>query len=126
MDKRTCSPTQQQGQTAEDYACQWLSHQGLKYITRNFHCRYGEIDLIFLEAQTLVFVEVRSRKAGQFGNAAHSITYRKQQKIIAAARYFLYTQAQFATMACRFDVVTIDIHQQQWHSEWIRAAFLAE
>ena len=47
------------GQQAEDSACAYLIKQGLQFVTRNFNCRLGEIDLIFKDGDELVFVEVK-------------------------------------------------------------------
>lgn len=116
---------QQLGQVAEDQACQYLQNQGLILVTRNFNARQGELDLVMLERDTLVFVEVRYRSRLDFGGASASITRSKQQKIIAAARYFLHYQPQYANYAARFDVIAIQAQQQSWHIDWIPAAFLA-
>jgi putative endonuclease len=116
---------QQLGQAAEDQACQFLQAKGLVLVTRNFNARQGELDLVMLECDTLVFVEVRYRSRVDFGGASASITRSKQQKIIAAAHYFLHYQSQYAHYAARFDVIAIQAQGQDWHIDWIPAAFLA-
>ena len=68
------------GQHAEQIACEYLQHQGLTLIDKNYHCRQGEIDLVMEHNDTLVFVEVRYRKNNLFGGAKESVTYKKQQK----------------------------------------------
>ena len=65
-----------------------ISH-GLKLLTQNHHCRFGEIDLTMMEAETLVFVELRLRSNSLFGSAATSITPQKQQKLILTAQHYL-------------------------------------
>jgi putative endonuclease len=57
-------------------------NNGLKIVTQNFHCKFGEIDFILKYAKTLVFNEVRLRSISQFGSAGASITTQKQQKLI--------------------------------------------
>ena len=47
------------GLEAEKLAATFLANHGLKLVTQNYHCRYGEIDLIMKDAKTLVFIEVR-------------------------------------------------------------------
>ncbi len=123
MEKQRSSK-QKQGQAAEDYACHYLQMQGLILITRNFNARQGELDLVMLERDTIVFIEVRYRSRSDFGGAGASITRSKQQKIIAAARYFLHHQPRYANYAARFDVIAIQAQQQGWHIDWIPAAFL--
>ena len=111
------------GLAAENLAASYLSAQGLTLIAHNYHCRFGEIDLIMKHAKTLVFIEVRLRSNQKFGSAGASITPQKQQKLIATAQYYLqqYGQAQ-GNLACRFDVVLMDKVDLQ-HIEWIRNAF---
>lgn len=118
--------SQQQGQHAEDAACSYLQQQGLQLVQRNFHSRRGEIDLIMRGRDTLVFIEVRYRSSARFGGAVASVTTGKQQKIIAAARYFLHYRPQYAHLAARFDVLAIQAQGHDWQIDWIPAAFLAE
>ena len=86
---------QQSGEDAERIAENFLIAKGLKLVARNYRCRFGEIDLIMQERETLVFVEVRLRRhshgAGDnnFGGAAASITGNKRARIIAAAQHYL-------------------------------------
>lgn len=92
------------GLAAEKLAETYLLKQGLRLKSRNYHCRYGEIDLIMQAADTLVFVEVRLRKNKQFGSAGDSITPQKQQKLLLTAQHYLQ---QHGEQACRFDVVLL-------------------
>lgn len=105
------------GQKAEAQAEAWLVSQGLTPVTRNWRCRFGEIDLVMRDGATLVFVEVRLRSRSDFGSAAASVTPAKQQKLVAAARQYL---AELKSLpACRFDVVALD---GKGKPEWIRNA----
>ncbi|MEO8629422.1 MAG: YraN family protein [Betaproteobacteria bacterium] len=106
------------GAQAEDRALQFLLSQGLRLKQRNYHCRMGEIDLILVDGNSLVFVEVRMRSSRAFGGAAESITARKQARIIAAARHYLARQT--VTPACRFDAVLIDANDAM---QWVKDAF---
>lgn len=117
---KASSATQKKGRAAEDSALAFLLGQQLQLISRNFYCRFGEIDLIMQSANgTLIFCEVRARKSEAFGGALASITPAKQQKIIAAADYFLQHHPQFSALPCRFDVVVY----QGAQLEWLQAAF---
>lgn len=117
------SPTQETGRRWENDAALWLATRGLRIIERNLRCRAGEIDLIALDGQTLVFIEVRYRSSCTHGGAAASVNRRKQQRLLRAARYFLPRLARrhFAGRipACRFDVVCVNAREMQW----IRHAF---
>lgn len=113
---------QQIGQFAEDQACDYLIHQGLRLVTRNYRCRMGEIDLIMLDKTNLVFAEVRYRKPSRFGNAAETVNHKKQHKIIKTAMYYLQRHP-FAN-PCRFDVVAIMPRiDKTLDIAWIRDAF---
>ncbi len=107
LDKLTSLSRKQKGDQAEQLACEYLQAQGLTLITRNYHSRLGEIDLIMNDPGrgNLVFIEVRYRKSNQFGGAALSVTPKKQQRIIKTAMIYLQQHAPDA--AARFDIVAI-------------------
>jgi putative endonuclease len=107
------------GLAAEQLAATFLTQHGLKLVTQNYHCRFGEIDLIMKEGETLVFIEVRLRTNRQFGHVGESISPRKQQKIIQTAQHFLM---QHGEHACRFDAVLMDKIDAN-RIEWVRNAF---
>ena len=103
------------GQYYEQQARSFLEQQGLLFVSANYRCRQGEIDLIMREHQTLVFVEVRYRASRDYGGALASVTPAKQQKIRHTARYFLLNQQiNEAHQACRFDIVSYDDGQRSW------------
>lgn len=107
------------GAEAERRVAFFLTGQGLALLTQNYHCRFGEIDLVMRDAKTLVFVEVRMRRSEFFGGAAESITRTKQHKIMLTAQHYLQ---QHGESACRFDVVLMDSNQTL---TWIKNAFEA-
>jgi putative endonuclease len=100
------------GQIAEDIALNYLRGQGLILIQKNFHSRFGEIDLIMMDGITTVFVEVRKRSSG-IDSAIESVTPSKQRKLIKAAEYYM-VKCGF-DIACRFDLIAMDKNNQiQW------------
>ncbi len=111
--------TQHIGQQAEQRAHHHLVKQGLQHIASNYSCRHGEIDLIMRDKDTLVFIEVRYRKNAQFGGAAASVDFRKQQRIIATAQHYIQHQRHTAS-AYRFDVVAISSDQLDWIADAFR------
>ncbi|MEM9256031.1 MAG: YraN family protein [Pseudomonadota bacterium] len=115
------------GKQYETLAARWLSENGLKIIARNFSCRRGEIDLIALDGNYLVFVEVRGRTNARFAGAAASIDRRKRLKVIRAAQSFLKQRSEHSHRPCRFDVVGFEPSQSPARSriQWLRAAFTA-
>ena len=115
------------GRRGEDVACRHLESQGLRLLERNYRCRAGEIDLVMLDAGTLVLVEVRSRSSATHGSAAATVGSRKQRRFIVAARHLLLTRAAYRRLAVRFDVLAIDAAPAGGPARltWIRDAFRA-
>lgn len=109
------------GDHAEQIAAAYLQDKGLALIESRYRCRWGEIDLILRDRDTVVFAEVRLRSSKSFGGAAYSVDRRKQARIIATARHYL-TGAKEAP--CRFDVVLLERIEPP-RIEWIRDAFSA-
>jgi len=112
---------------AEDRALAHLQAQGLRLVERNYRVARGpgrpggEIDLIMRDGQTLVFIEVRSRRAGsRHGGAAASVGAAKRARLIHAARHYLLRHPD--PPPCRFDLVAIDGDDSQ-ALNWIPAAF---
>ena len=111
------------GHRAERLAEAWLCKQGLRPLHRNYHCRQGELDLIMSEGDTLVFIEVRHRSRGGFGDGIDSITRNKRRRVVQAARHFLARNPRCAQRVCRFDVVGMEGALSAPRFEWIRNAF---
>ena len=114
---------QQTGAHYESEARRFLERKGLRFIAANVHSRGGEIDLIMRHGAVIVFIEVRYRRSDLFGGAAASVTRRKQQKLLHAARYWLArTSGSFDTVDCRFDVLAFTGNE----IEWLTNAFTAD
>ncbi len=121
--KKTTSDSQpehlKQGSAAEQVAATFLQQKGLTLLGKNFRCKFGEIDLIMRDGDTLVFVEVRLRSNANFGGAAMSITHAKQQKLSRTAELYLQTHGN---SACRFDAILMQSTNINT-VEWIQNAF---
>jgi putative endonuclease len=115
-------PKPSAGTLAEARAETFLLQQGLVKRAKNYRCKLGEIDLIMQHNTTLVFIEVRLRSHTGFANAAESVTYRKQQKIIKTAQYYLQQYGLTDKANCRFDVIAFS---DNGNPEWIKDAFSA-
>jgi putative endonuclease len=107
------------GQLAEDLAASYLKRHGLKLLTSNYRCRFGEIDLIMQDGPTLVFVEVRMRSNPNFGSAAESITPAKQKRLIVTAQHYMQ---QHGEKKSRFDAIIMSSLSTDG-IEWLRNAF---
>jgi putative endonuclease len=100
--------TRDLGASAEALAARHLVGLGYRIVTRNYTVKGGEIDLVAEYRGTVCFVEVRSRKDARHGTPQETVVFRKQQRVIAAARHYLATQLRGETPACRFDVVAVE------------------
>lgn len=110
------------GQAGEDLALEHLRAQGLRLLARNWRCRAGELDLVMLDGDTVVFVEVRCRRHLAWGGALASVDARKQQKLVRAAQLYLLKEKRWSAHPCRFDVVALEGSGRQT-PDWIRNAF---
>jgi putative endonuclease len=108
------------GQDKERLAGDFLVGQGLRPLARNHRCRFGEIDLVMRDGDTLVFVEVRYRASSRFGTPAETVDARKRRRLAAAAADYL--QSHPSVLPCRFDVVAIGGQDQ---IQWLKDAFSA-
>jgi putative endonuclease len=111
------------GSMAESVACQFLIDQDMQLKCSNYRTRRGEIDLIMLDADCLVFIEVKYRRTNKFGSSEESITQTKCQKVISAAKEFLVTNGYKEDTYIRFDAVLIsptDNSQSDCTINWIQ------
>ena len=110
------------GNRAEKLANKYLRKRGLKSLTQNFHCRFGEIDLIMEDQDYLVFVEVRYRKNQNFGGAIESVDRFKQAKLRRTAESYLLKSNKH-DYPCRFDILCITGNLKKPEIDWIKNAF---
>ena len=108
------------GRAAEAQAETLLQRAGLRLLARNWRCRGGELDLVMLDGDTVVFVEVRYRRHAAWGGALESVDARKRQRLILAAELFLQRESRWGRSPCRFDVVALAPGQEP---NWLRNAF---
>ncbi len=114
------------GFAAEHSACEHIEQAGLIIEHRNYRCHYGEIDIIALDGQILVFIEVRMRNRQEWGGGADTVNAAKQKKIIRSALHYLQKNRKHQERICRFDVISIRHDSQnslQYHFNWIKNAF---
>ncbi|MGC9456106.1 MAG: YraN family protein [Halothiobacillaceae bacterium] len=111
------------GSAGERIARQWLEQQGLKTLSENWRGGRGELDLVMRDGATLVFVEVRSRRAGARVSAIESLDPRKLAKVRETAQRYLLAHPRWQTAPCRFDVVALTGPAEEPRVDWIRDAF---
>lgn len=103
------------GAQAELKARRYLEEAGLLFVAANVRVRGGEIDLIMRDEHTWVFVEVRYRRSDAFGEAAASVTSRKQRRLLLTAGLWLARRDEsLDTSACRFDILAITGSRIEW------------
>lgn len=115
--------TIESGNIAENLACEYLQQQGLTLLARNFRSRYGEIDLIMRDGNTLVFIEVRARKQHNLVDSLQSVNASKQKKLIKTALYYLQKNSKLMDYPARFDVIAITNRPAASDINWIKDAF---
>lgn len=104
--KEHLSPSQKSGALAEEAAARYLSAMGMRVLARNFRTRCGEIDIVALDGDTLVFVEVKYRKVSGFGAPHEFVTRRKIERMKKAAWTYIERHKLFDAYM-RFDVVSV-------------------
>lgn len=121
----TRTMAQQRGDDSESAALAFLVARGLRAVARNVRFKGGELDLVMLDGETLVFVEVRRRGRADYGDALDSVDARKARKLVLAARLFLQREPRHARRDCRFDVVGFDGADDEAGAapRWVRGAF---
>lgn len=96
------------GRRGEDLAAGYLASQGYQVLERNARTLSGEIDLVTLHGDTLVLVEVRTRRGDAYGTAAESIGPAKQAKLRTVCAEYWQAHPNLAA-GCRIDVVTVEL-----------------
>lgn len=110
------------GDMGENIAAIYLERKGYYIIERKFKTRVGEIDLIARKNHTIVFIEVKTRQSLEFGRPGEAVGYRKQQKIIKTANWYI-RQKHLEEVSCRFDVIEVYYWQGGHHINQIENAF---
>jgi putative endonuclease len=99
--------TSAKGKAGEDRAARFLEEVGYRIIGRNFRSEAGEVDIIAVEGETLVFVEVKSWATYGLENLEYAVNKKKQKKIVETAKIFLENHREYSNNQVRFDVIFI-------------------
>lgn len=98
--------TKEIGDSGEEGAVRFLKKKGFEIMERNFRTRFGEIDIIAIDEDMLVFVEVKVKRGEKFGDPGEMIDSRKIEKIKRTANYFLQ-EKDLCDIPWRIDAVLI-------------------
>jgi len=111
------------GEFYELMAQRYLEQRQLTFISRNFHSKTGELDLIMKDRETFVFIEVKYRATSNYGSAQEMVTWKKQQKLQRTALFWLMTNGlSIEHTSFRFDVIAI--HAKGKEINWLKNAIV--
>lgn len=113
--------TRDRGALAEGFAAAWLAERGMRIVATNVETRVGELDIIAIDGETLVFVEVKARRRADHGPAIAAVTREKQRRVARVASVWLLTNPWKGE--CRFDVVGLERDGGDWKVTHIPNAF---
>jgi len=111
------------GDHAEKIAVEFLKKNKFRVVQNNYHCRWGEIDIIARYNDILAFTEVRYRKTNCYGHAWETVNTAKQQRIIKTAQTFLLENSKYEEFCLRFDLISLDGDLNDPDIEWFQNAF---
>lgn len=100
------------GNWGESIAADHLPKAGYRILAQNYRCPMGEIDLIALCHDTLVFLEVKTRRSQNFGTPGESVSYRRQQRFVKTALHYIKETRRY-NLSLRFDIIEILIQSPE-------------
>ncbi|MBO5288059.1 MAG: YraN family protein [Spirochaetales bacterium] len=108
------------GKRGEEIAAEFLKKQGVDIIEKNYHTKFGEIDLIGFDKSTIIFIEVKLRNNDNFGTPVEAITQTKLKRIYKSALWYISMHKN--NYDYRFDVIAIrkDNINRCYHLEWFK------
>ncbi len=101
---------QRLGTEGESLACAELERLGYRIVERNYRSRFGELDIVCADGDTVVFVEVKTKTSGDFGDPVEEVTSQKQRQLCAMGEE--YASFRCPDAQCRFDVVAVDLSER--------------
>lgn len=100
------------GKVGEDFAAEYLTKHGYHLVERNFKGRYGELDIIAVANETLVFIEVKTRVGREFGLPEEAVTPKKLHEVVSTAQYYKLLHPELPEVL-RIDVIGIELHPDE-------------
>ena len=107
---------------AEEVGARWLEAEGYAIVARNVSSRWGELDVVARDGDSLCFIEIKARASPRFGTALAAVTADKQHRIARAASAYLSRHPFDGP--CRFDVLGMDADGEEWRFSLVRDAFV--
>lgn len=110
------------GKKAERHALLLLKSCGYKIIRKNYRNRFGEIDIVAFDRDTLVLVEVKFRSSHKFGLPEEAVDQKKLDKIKKVG--YLFWKSNFPEVRkVRIDVVSVEIIEKSLRSKIIKNVY---
>lgn len=107
------------GKVGENLAVKYLEQIGYKVIERNFECRQGEIDIIALDKNEIIFIEVKTRTNIKFGSPIEAVNETKQKHLLKAVEYYLYSR-NLENEFVRIDVIEMYLYNHKYKINHIK------
>lgn len=107
------------GNCGEDRACEYLKNKGFEILFRNWRTREGEIDIIGIIDEIVVFFEVKTLPNATEDMLLRVLNAKKMQRIVKTSKRFLINHRQYSNSYIRFDVIIIDMpgYPEVYHIE---------
>lgn len=107
------------GQIGEELASKYLEKQGYRIIQRNFRCKSGEIDIIAIDNDELVFIEVKTRASKLYGEPSEAVDENKRKHIYKTAAYYLHITKR-ENWYTRIDVIEVYLYKNTYYIHQIK------
>ena len=108
------------GKKGEDRAVRYLKRKGYRILERNYRFKHWEIDIIAQKGDTIVFVEVKSRKNEEFAPVEEAITPEKIKRVVRASQAYLLSKGLYNRRKIRYDVILmVDERKEILHYEGV-------
>jgi putative endonuclease len=103
------------GKLGETLVAEWVPTKGGQVLATRWHCTFGEIDVVALNAQgDLIFIEVKTRSPRNIDeDGVLAVTRTKQRKLIQSAKLFLVKHSRHRSRNCRFDIALVRARSPQ-------------
>lgn len=111
------------GKIGEDLATEYLQKLGYEIIERNYRCKLGEIDIIAIDREEIVFVEVKARKILSYGKPGDAVDKLKKKHIYRVAEYYLLVNNKL-DMYTRIDVIEVYMNEERYKINHIKKAII--
>jgi len=104
------TPRTKLGDWGEELVARLLEQKGYKIVTTKYRCAYGEVDIVAMDGEELVFVEVKTRRPGSFGTAEESVSAHKLRRLMATCQNYPQKSGQEA-INWRVDLVSVRLEK---------------